>query len=468
MSNLADLQINTDESKDLNGFSFKVVSLPIIPEPQTAPNVLTKEQKKAILTAEKEAKKAKAHTEKEVKKAAEKIEKEAKRAAEKEASKTIANSGNFAGAMNEMENLISSKYEIKHNILSDEQEYYENSVKKEIGKNDLLRWIWANGIKTSERTLKVTLESSFVKPYNPIDEYFDALEWDGFDHIGKLLSYIQTSDKYWFESQFKKHLVRCVAQARGKIAFNKHCIVFTGKQNDGKTSLVRFLCPPRLKEYMNENPNVDKDGIISLAKNFIVLFDELTIFSKGDISAIKSLLSTSDIKERLPFATRPQLMKRNANFFATTNHKDYLTDETGNVRWIPAPIESINHDNGGANGYVQNCDINGVWAQALALLNEGFEYNLTKDEIQFLEKLNDVHIKYSYEMELLNEYFAIGTKDDDFMTAANIVDFLTDGKRKINHVQLGKALKKFEFPRVSKWDSDSRNTKYGYYVKRIN
>jgi predicted P-loop ATPase len=256
-------------------------------------------------------------------------------------------------------------------------------------------------------------------------------------------------------------------QAKGKIAFNKHCITLVGTQNDGKTSFVRFLCPPALERYIKQNPDVNKDGIISLAQNFIVNWDEVDKLSKADVATVKALMTLDKINERLPYGRSSVQMERNANFFATTNKIEFLTDETGNVRWLPIVITGINHDNGGANGYVQNCDINGIWAQALALLNDGHESHLTKDEIQFLEKMNARHIKFSYEMELINDRFAIGSKDDDFMNAAQIVDYLSGGlSRKINHTQVGKALQHLGFERVARWDAASRESKRGYFVKK--
>jgi hypothetical protein len=166
--------------------------------------------------------------------------------------------------MNEAEHYINDRYQLRFNYISNEIEvaFKRNKPKFTVlNANDLLRELNHKKIKASDKSLKVSLTSSFVPRYNPITAYFENLPtWKGdIDHIANLASYVKAKDKPFFNAQFKKMLVRVVACAMG-IAFNKQCFTFVGGQNCGKTSFVRFLIPTWLREYYKENIGIDKDG----------------------------------------------------------------------------------------------------------------------------------------------------------------------------------------------------------------
>jgi predicted P-loop ATPase len=378
-------------------------------------------------------------------------------------------------AMSELEEYIAENYNLRFNFIQNEIEIsLLNSQNFSIlNSRDLLRELKKEKIQASDHSLKITLNSSFVPRYNPITAYFENLpKWAGeVDHIANLASYVRASDRDFFNAQFKKMLVRVVACAIGKIAFNKQCLTFVGKQNDGKTSFVRFLCPPQLQGYFKENLDIDKDGRLALCQNLIINLDELATFSKSDINAIKTYFSLEKVKDRPPYGEKPITFNRTASFFASTNNKEFLTDETGNVRWLVFEIDGIQHDNGGANGYTKNININDVWAQAVTLLSMGFDFKMTADEVAYSEKMNNQNFrKATYEMELMEQHFTPATKEDHelFYTAANILEDLQFGRLvKINHVQIGKALTALGFTQGQKYNAERKYQQKGYFLKRV-
>ena len=66
--------------------------------------------------------------------------------------------------------------------------------------------------------------------------------------------------------------------------------------------------------------------------------------SKKDINHLKSVMSKDEIKTRLPYDKRASVLKRRCSFVGSTNNEEFLSDETGNVRWICFAINSINWD----------------------------------------------------------------------------------------------------------------------------
>ncbi len=241
-----------------------------------------------------------------------------------------------------IENFISEHYEIRYNIVSNNFEYLkldENNNKwSELNENDILIDLLKNNYKISQAVLVALLKSDFIEHFNPIKHYFENLpKWDGkTDYIGQLSKYIEVkdNDKERFIRNFKKAFIRNVASSLG-IALNKQAFILSHtKQNSGKTTFIRWLCPPDLSPYITEELELNKDGLISLATNFMINLDELSTLSKKDINSLKSVISKDTIKVRLPYDRREKTIKRRCNFWGSTNEAEFLSDATGNVRWV--------------------------------------------------------------------------------------------------------------------------------------
>jgi predicted P-loop ATPase len=141
-------------------------------------------------------------------------------------------------------------------------------------------------------------------------------------------------------------------------------LVLFGGTNAGKSKFIRFLVPPALKAYYNENPNIgsrdDKDARLSIAKNFITNLDDIGNIRESELKEMKSTFSKEYVNERLIYAKSNSTMPRKTTFWASTDKADFLIDEEGNVRWIIIKIKMILHDNGGAKGYNQKIDVEQV------------------------------------------------------------------------------------------------------------
>ena len=141
--------------------------------------------------------------------------------------------------------------------------------------------------------------------------------------------------------------------------------------------------------------------------------------------------------------------------FGSTNQMEFLTDETGSVRWLCFEIEGIDWS------YFKEIDIDLVWSQAFALYKSGFNYELSKEEIEENEEMNRKHRVNTPEMELVMKYYKPATKDehDVFYTGTDFVSNLMDYTLKnirLSSITIGKALKMLGFPQSQKYTEDSR------------
>ena len=365
------------------------------------------------------------------------------------------------------ERYLSRKYEFRRNTVSFEIEYKNkgDDVWKVINLSELFRELHKNSITISEAKLKALIKSTWVVDYNPFLSYFESLPATNKDYITELASYVKLSD--WditldFANELKKALIRCVACSLGQ-GFNKQCFVLVSpKQNIGKTSFIKFLCPPQLQDYYTEEMSFDKDGLIALSNNFIINLDELSVIAKSDLNTLKTYFSKDTIKVRLPYEAKASTAKRVSNFFASTNNEDFLADPTGSVRWVAFYIESINFD------YSKEINIDNVWSQAYQLFKAGETGKMTQKDIEANEKRNQQFTKITPEMEYISKFYEPDPEKKHFFTATEITEYLqTQVSTRISVAQVGKALQTLKYERVNSRFNKKEFPEYGYFIKKV-
>ncbi|MBW7868869.1 MAG: hypothetical protein H3C31_11140 [Brumimicrobium sp.] len=382
-----------------------------------------------------------------------------------------------------VEDFITERYEIHANEVSNKVEIRptdEPDAKfEELNENDVYRELAINHINFSLGKLKAMLGSTFVPKFNPIIDYFENLKpYDPKtepDYIMQLQEYLPVpeDDREFLKVQFKKMFVRSVAcSAYGQINKQAFILVHDG-QNSGKSTFCRWLCPPILESYITENPNLDKDGLISMCTNFIVNLDEVgKTFNKAEINQLKSVLSKDVFKGRLPYAARETRLIRRANFVGSTNESQFLNDETGSVRWLCFELtEKINFD------YKKDIDINRVWAQAYYLYHNQFKYDITITEIAENERRNKKFTVRSVEQELIQRFFfppnmnnyrdnTFAEQDIYFKTATDVKLILSQKApmERTHESRIGKALHALGFKIVSKRSEGYDYPRWGYYI----
>ena len=299
---------------------------------------------------------------------------------------------------------LAKKYQLRFNEIALEFEIKtENGDWTELNLNSLYIELTQAGINIAFNKLEILMRSHLISIFNPFENYFQNLEkWDGENHIQRLISFVKTTDTEPFQIHFEKWLTRSVFCALKRGYINKQCFVFYNtKQNSGKTSFLRFLIPPSLEKYYTEDIGVDKDGLIALCKNFIINIDELSVMSKTDVNILKAFISKNTVNARLPYDRKSSLMFRTSSFCGSTNRSDFLTDETGSVRWIIFEVLEIDF------GYSKEININQIWAQAYYNAFERKNYNpeLTAEDLIENEKRNEKFKQVSLEQEILISHF---------------------------------------------------------------
>lgn len=357
---------------------------------------------------------------------------------------------------------LNQKYQVRYNEVALEFEIRtENEDWDELNINSLFIELIQSGINITLNKLEILLKSHWIEKYNPIQNYFENLpKWNGENHIQNLANYITTTDNPSFQKHFEKWLTRAVLCSLKKGYVNKQCFVlFNTKQNSGKTSFLRFLIPTELEKYYTEDIGIDKDGLISLCKSLIINIDELSVMSKIDVNTLKSFISKNTINARLPYDRKSSLMHRTTSFCGSTNRSDFLTDETGSVRWQIFEVLEIDFK------YSKEININQVWAQAYFNAFERKNYNpeLTAEDILENEKKNEKYKQVSLEQEIILTHFEKSENKNDFLTATDIMLTMNNALGvRLNIIKIGKALTILDYERIK----HSKKQVYGYVIKR--
>ena len=232
------------------------------------------------------------------------------------------------------------------------------------------------------------VESEEVSEYNPAQAVLTTLpKWDGQNHIARIFGRIPgiSSEQLNYLTIWLRSAVAHWLQM--DMLHGNECVpTFIGSQGCGKTTFVRRLLPPELREYYLDHLNLSNkfDKEMALTNNLIVNLDELEAIGVKQQSKLKQTLSVSKVNGRPIFGRTQQDRPRFASFVATTNNPHPLTDPTGSRRYICIQIPDghlINNE--GDIDYLQ------LYAQVVYELQElKAPYWFSNDEVARIQQLN--------------------------------------------------------------------------------
>ena len=250
---------------------------------------------------------------------------------------------------------------------------------------------------------------------------------------------------YW-RACFKKWFVAMVASWMKDEVVNHTVLVLVGRQGIFKTTWLDSLIPPALRAYSSKLPlsgQISKDDRLRLCENGMLNIDELDAICGREMNIVKSLLTSTVVNERAAYGRLKERRLRLASFCASTNNREFLTDITGNRRWLPFEVESIQ------NPFHTTLPYELMYAEALYLIENDFNYWFDMEEIGALETHNELFRAQDNEEQLLPILFDIPAEGrGEFMTTAEISEILvTYGniKKPLNTRQLGMLMTKKGF-----------------------
>lgn len=205
----------------------------------------------------------------------------------------------------------------------------------------LRRYLEKYGL-TSEKKISDGFEIVIrSNPYNPIKDVLMAIRsdrWDGKPgHIRKLLpEYLGCED-----TDYNYEVMRLVMIAAVKRIFQPGCkfdlvMVLVGPQGVGKSQFTKTLA--LYPEWYCDNFNTfePEKAVAQLRGFWIVEVAEMLATKRArEVESIKAFISSQKDVYREPYRQRTENRPRRCVFIGTTNDEGFLTDKTGNRRFLP-------------------------------------------------------------------------------------------------------------------------------------
>ena len=273
----------------------------------------------------------------------------------------------------------------------------------------------------------IIIESDFYPEYHPLKEYLESLPaWDGVtDYIDQLASTVHVTGctQEMHNRFFKKWMVAMVAAWLDDSTTNHEILTYIGEQGKYKTSFMTHLLPPALDKYFaikHFNHSMSKDDRLALTELALIDLEELDNLRPEAVNLLKAVTTDPAINLR-PVWERYALRRQHiASFCGTGNNPRFLTDLSGNRRWLAFMVDSID------SPWERTTDYDGIYAQAYALWKQGFRYWFDDEENAELERHNRQFEEPNIEEELILTYLRqpYGEEVGEFLTATRIIELV--------------------------------------------
>lgn len=322
--------------------------------------------------------------------------------------------------------------------------------------------------------------NGYENRYHPVRRYLDSLTWDGKDHFKLLCQHVRDKHEpivYKDKSGaivatnpvFKVWLYRWMLAAVAK-AYQKHVqgpiLVLDGGQGIGKSRLAEFF-GSALPEMFLESPihpdNKDHDRY--LATRWIWEIAELGATTrKADRESLKAFVTKGDVTFRKPYGKHPISKPALASFIGTINNEaGFLTDPTGNRRFLVVTLESIDWK------YKDNIDVHQLWGQMVADYKRGERWELLPVEENARDGMNKSYEREdAIESKIIHNFDIDLSRTDWFMSTEDIATHLRttgakDGDQALYN-GIGAAMRRLKLTSGQKMVGGQRGR--GYYGLR--
>lgn len=292
------------------------------------------------------------------------------------------------------------------------------------------------------------LYSNYIPEYNPLTGYLAQLaEYTPAtmpDHIGAFVRRVHLAGDSapatrplpaaledcrthadLFDLCFRKWFVAMLACWIYPGVTNEVVLILIGGQGVGKSTFFEHLLPPQLQQqYFLKNINngyMGKDDRLSLTEFGLMCFEELDSMDLKDLNRTKALITTKVISERAAYARTKSHRNHIASFCGTGNNAQFLTDLTGNRRWLPFEVTAVTRPED------EPIDYDGLYSQAYHMLRSGYRYWFSTAENKALESHLEPFRAPNFLEEEITRLYHLPSADEEprFISNSDIADSLS-------------------------------------------
>ena len=340
-------------------------------------------------------------------------------------------------SVEEIEAFLTEHVKLRRNVITSRTEFLDEVTWHPIS-DTKVNSLWKDMSKARRvnvQDIYRIIESDFVREFHPFREYLDSLtptpspNGEGRDYIHELAETVRVKggdeEQELFYLYLKKWLVAMVAAWVDESVVNNVILV--------------------LKQYFYTKTNsnrMTKDDLLTLAQYGLVCCEELDTMSPRDLNQLKAAVTMPSIDERAAYAHYHEHRKHIASFCGTGNNVQFLSDPTGNRRWLPFEIEQIRNPRDHPFNY------EGIYAEAYRLYMSGFQFWFDQNEIRRLSRHNEHYETPKQERELVDVFFRKPRELEggEFMPVSRAMQIVGGNTvQTLSDVRLGRAFRDLGF-----------------------
>jgi hypothetical protein len=209
--------------------------------------------------------------------------------------------------------------------------------------------------------------------FDPIRDYLDGLKWDGAPRLDRwLIDYLGVEDNDLHRAQGRLALVAAVARVRHPGIKYDHVLTLEGPESKLKSTAIEVLAGAENFSDQTILSASEKEQQELVRGVWLYELAELSGMRRADGERLKAFVTRTCDRARPAYGRRRQDVKRRCVFIATTNEDDYLKSQTGNRRFWPVRIGTIDIE-------ALRRDRDQLWAEAAQIEATGISLALPED-----------------------------------------------------------------------------------------
>lgn len=198
----------------------------------------------------------------------------------------------------------------------------------------LERWYW---LTSKTKAIDALTLVAMRNRRNPVREWLESLEWDGTERVETLLSVFLGAEPDAYDAAVMRTFMAgaCARACEPGVKFD-YMPVLHGPQGIGKSMFLRRL-GTRSDWYCDNFNTLDGDAAAEKLRGmWVIEMAELLATKRSkDVEGIKAFITSTVDTIRPKYARETEQRPRTCVFAGTTNNATFLTDATGNRRFLP-------------------------------------------------------------------------------------------------------------------------------------
>lgn len=188
-----------------------------------------------------------------------------------------------------------------------------------------------------------------------------------------------------YDTFIKRWLIASVARIFKPACKHDTALILQGKQGLLKSTFFNILGGSWFCDSMGDAHN--KDELLKAHQSWLIEWGELeTVFGKSGNSKVKAFMTATSDMLRRPYGRQTEKLPRRFSICGTTNENDFLTDPTGDRRYLVVPVQKVLS----ASDFVDSLkkERDQIWGAAVELFRRGEQWWLTDQEAEIQQTLS--------------------------------------------------------------------------------